>query len=170
MAIKASIKASLQSLWANFSSFAAKKLALRKRALRGCLVDGENYLRLVSSNPLSASLFDPQEVQRIRDQAATQSKSSLHILDFSGFKRPFEGAPHRRVKRPRASPAPQQQMDPQPSTSKQVQPSSQRQTQQHSQQCQASFKQRRSANSRHRRERGQKQSDKPASQGKGLNF
>ena len=80
MAIKASLKASLQPLWTNFASFAAKKLALRKRALRGCYPEVENYQRLISSNPLSTSLFDPVIVESIKDQAAAQSKSVLQVL------------------------------------------------------------------------------------------
>ena len=147
-AIKASIKASLQPLWSNFSSFASKKLALRKRALKGCLVEGENYLRLLSSNPLSTSLFDPQEVKRIRDQAALQAKSTLQILGFTSAKRSAEGFRRKRVKRPRVSPAPQQVVDPQPGPSKPAPSTVQKGQGQQQAPGQSFFKSRRSANSR----------------------
>ena len=62
---KAVTKGILLSLWQAFHSYAIKKLAFRKRALRGCFAENVLYQRLVSSNPFSVGLFDPLTVRDI---------------------------------------------------------------------------------------------------------
>ena len=81
-AISGLLKLSLQPLWTSFALFAKKKTELRQKALAGCDVESQHYHRLVESSPFTPDLFDKVEVDKLKDQAAHQSKSILQLLDF----------------------------------------------------------------------------------------
>ena len=135
--------------------------------------------RLVASDPMSTTLFDPAVVKQVRDQAATQSSTVLHVLSFSVPKRPSDAPPRRRPKRQRLMPIQDPQPGPsRPDTSVPIrgqQQQQQHQYQQHQQQQQSqnrqqAFKQKRSSGQRRRRDRPLKSSDKNVTANKSSHF
>ena len=162
---KALTKGGLLTLWQAFHSFASKKLTLRRRALRGCNVEGEQFHRMVAGNPFSATLFEPSTVQAIKDQAATQAKSVMQILGFTPFKRPGDSSVRSRPKRAKTQrQATQSSQDAQSSSKAGA-------SQEKGKSSSSSFvKGKRSSATRRRRERVVKSSDKGAAPAKGQNF
>ena len=81
-AVSALLKLSLQPLWSAFSIFCRKKLELRSKALQGCLPESVHVQNLLASSPLTPDLFDQDEVERVKLQAAQQAKPVFQILHF----------------------------------------------------------------------------------------
>ena len=76
------VKVLLQPLWTAFSFFAAKRIHIRKLALKGCSSESTLVQKLVSSDPLSKDLFDQETVEWVIMRADRQVKSVLAILQF----------------------------------------------------------------------------------------
>ena len=76
-------KLTLQPLWTSFGVFAAKKLALRKAALKGCNRENTLVLKLLRSDPLTSSIFDREVVDLVISQADHQAKPVLTVLGFA---------------------------------------------------------------------------------------
>ena len=144
---RALVKGNLLSLWQAFHSFAMRKLAFRKRALKGCFSENVLYQHLISSNPFTLGLFDPQVVQEIMGQAAQQAKGVLQVLGFTSSKRPADAPVQPRPKRARLSGPSRQQDQSQPGPSKQ---SSQQDKPRAQGKGQTSFKPKRSSGNRRR--------------------
>ena len=84
----AALKATLQPLWTAFCLFAAKRIDLRERALKGCDMENQLIKKVVEANPLSEDLFDVDAVEEIFAQAERQAKSVASLLGFrTQFKR-----------------------------------------------------------------------------------
>ena len=74
------LKSTLTPLWTAFGVFAQKKLQLRKLAMKEFWSEGQLFLRLLCSDPMSEELFAPDALAHVVAQAEHQAKSLLQIL------------------------------------------------------------------------------------------
>ena len=168
---KALAKGTLLSLWQAFHSFAIKKLAFRKKATKGCFGENVMYQRLISGNPFTPSLFDPQTVKEIMDQAAHQTKPALQILGYvAPFKRPADPLPLPRAKKAKPSVAVSSQQGQDQAGSSRHQGSQQQDRSRSQHRPQHQGKSKRSSGNRRRRDRPTKSVSKGAGPSKSSDF
>ena len=113
-ALSAILKSTLQPLWTAFCLFVEKKVALRKRALKGCWTENQLVQKLFECNMLSEQLFDKDTVEEVFAQAEHQAKSVASLLEFKPEQRKQKssargrGTPNRRGQnyRGRGTPSP----------------------------------------------------------------
>ena len=164
---RALVKGNLLSLWQAFHAFAVCKLTFRKRALKGCFSENVLYQRLVSGNPLSASLFDPETVADITNQAGQQARSVLQTLGYqASFKRQLDNPSQPRAKKAKTVVVSRQQTQDQAGTSKQ----STSQEKPRSRNRPPHFKAKRSSGNRRRRDRPARSQEKGAGPSKESSF
>ena len=78
----AMLKVTLQPLWTSFGMWCQKKLHLRSLILNSCFQENTHVFRLLSSNPLTPDLFDPEALQTVFDKADNQAKGLLYVLGY----------------------------------------------------------------------------------------